>query len=252
MGLEAQRAELHEMDDEAERLDGQAAVISARRRHIRDAAKCRDCGAPQKLCDTFRGDGPGPEGLCCWSGRHIHDQDQHALSVLLDEIQAGQVRTVAEIDPPPVLGPNLPGMAWLLDQTQWWYPKRRPAILITSMDKTHRYNTVKWLERAAGALHGSVGSRYLAGAPDEVWTGWMREANDPVGWLHRQPLVKALRKGLPTTGRKLADLQERAKHWSTCPMRLRIEVRPAFASCTCVPLPATEDGRADRTAEVPS
>lgn len=256
MGEEALAAERHAMMDEADRMDGRAAVVAARRDHIRDMAACTDCGAPRKLCEHLRAtntDRTAPKWFgCCAVGTLMspcrHVESKAALTELLDEVLTGSVRTVAEVDPAPVQGPEMPRMSWLLDQTEWWYPKRRPAVRVAEMDKTYRYNTLKWLERRAQTLHGTVGGRYLAGAPDEVWADWEREARDPIGWLHQQPLVKALRKGLPTGGRKLAALQERAKHWSTCPMRLRAEARPPFASCTCVPGPAAEGGRADRAA----
>lgn len=139
------------------------------------------------------------------------------MSVYLDS-HAGEVRTVAEAYPPPVQGPKLPDYAWLLDQREWWYPHRRPAVRVAEMDKPWRWNTVRFLERKAVGLH-AVGSRWTHDAPDDVWASWERE--NPLEWLRSQPLMKVLNKGLPhessAKGRALAS---RAIHWNTCPMRL--------------------------------
>lgn len=151
---------------------------------------------------------------------------------LLDEVAAGVVRTVAEAYPPPTLGPRPVDMAWLLDQSTWWYPYRRPAVRIAEMDKTHRYNVWQFLARRAPDLHATVGVRWMGEAPDDVWTSWQNE--NPVRWFNGQPLVRAIRRGLPVRGPKLADLVARARHWHTCPMRLVGHKRPAHARCVCV------------------
>jgi hypothetical protein len=118
-------------------------------------------------------------------------------------------------------------------------------MLIVEMDKPHRYNTWQWLLKRVYNLEANDRGRSIwSNAPDEVWSDI--EHRDPIAWLCEQPLVRALRKGLPTGGPKLAALQERAKHWSTCPMRLRPEQRPAFAACTCVPRPAADGGAPTR------
>lgn len=130
----------------------------------------------------------------------------------------------------PVQGPNLPDYGWLLDQKEWWYPHRRPAVRVASMDKPHRFNVAQFLERKAAGLHMSVGMRYMHNAPDDVWASF--ESENPVTWLRKTPLMRALRKGLPGGGAKLRALQARAVHWSTCPMRL---AHPgAWDRCVCV------------------
>lgn len=154
------------------------------------------------------------------------------LAELVAEIETGEVRTVAEVYPPPVQGPRLPGYDWLLHQDTWWYPYRRPAVRIAEMDKPWRFNTARFIERRAAELHGTVGMRYMHNAPDEVWHAWEAEHRDSGGWLRRTPLLRALRRGLPTGGAKLKALEARALHWSTCPMRL---ARPApLDVCMCV------------------
>jgi hypothetical protein len=166
---------------------------------------------------------------------HIEKLGGDRASLLYDlvrEAAAGEVRTVAEVYPPPVQGPRLPDYDWLLHQNTWWYPYRRPAVRIAEMDKPWRFNTARFIERRAAELHGIVGMRYMGDAPDEVWHAWEQEQQDPVGWLRRTPLLRALRKGLPTGGAKLRALEARAVHWNTCPMRL---AHPASGDrCVCI------------------
>lgn len=222
-------------------------TVRERRQHITDLARCVDCGANAATCRTFRKDGPGPEGLCCWSGRHEHRPDQRLLDELLREVTAGKVRTVDEVNPAPVQGPKLPSYGWLLWQNEWWYPYRRPAIRIAEMEKTHRYNTANFLERKAGRLvraqeMSMILSPFQPGG-DMACDAFDRELDvmreRPVEWLRGTPLLVALRKGLPHRGRKLDDLAERASHWHTCPLRLPREKRPRGPHdtdplCTCV------------------
>lgn len=225
--------------------DLRSKVIAERRQHIEDTAKCVDCRTDQKTCRTGAIGQPGPEGLCCWSGRHEHRADRGALKVLLDELAVGgPVRTVAEIDPPPVLGPNLPGYGWLLHQDVWWYPRRRPAVRIASMDKPWRFNTARFVERRAeeladweySGMAGILGSPMGPGG-DMAVDAFEREMDallcDPVGWLRSTALMRALRKGLPgedsSKGRALAV---RAVHWNTCPMR---KAHPGkLDRCVCI------------------
>lgn len=203
------------------RYCGPVNVVAERRRFIMDVALCRSCGMSGRECDRIRkGRRDGAVG-CCISDflqgcRHVDDPAM--VNQLMREIMAGEVRTVAEAYPPPVQGPRLPSYDWLLNQGDWWYPHRRPAVRIASMDKPWRYNTVRFLERRAAGLHLDVGSRYLHNAPDDVWASW--EGEPPLRWLMERPLMRALNRGLPhpatAKGRALAA---RAIHWSTCPMR---------------------------------
>jgi hypothetical protein len=229
-----------------------ATTIQERRQRIADLAKCVDCGSDQAFCRTFRKDGPGPEGLCCWSGRHEHRPDQRLLDELLREVAAGEVRTVEEVYSAPVLGPDRPGVHWLLWQDTWWYPHRRPAVRIAEMEKPHRLNTANWLERRA-TLYANAEYHYMIFSPmqpggDMACDAFDRELqmmlDEPVEWLRGTPLMQTLRRGLPTRGRKLEALRVRAVHWHTCPMRLRPERRPrgphdSDPVCVCV----IEDGR---------
>ncbi len=223
----------------AGRFDNPVAVLAERRQHIIDLAECEGCGASRKECENARGKDPtAPPWFGCCARGHFLDRPCHHISStkllddLLKEVMAGEVRTVAEAYPPPVQGPRRVDMGWLLDQNIWWYPHRRPAVRIADMEKPHRLNVVRYLERKAFKLKLSIGMRYLHDAPDDVWA--LFEHETPAEWLHSHPLLKAMRKGLPTDGRKLDALAERARHWHTCPMRLRTEIRPQGATCVCV------------------
>lgn len=219
---------------EAGRYFGPVNVVAERRQFIMDVARCRSCGVSGKECDRIRkGRRNGAVG-CCISDflqgcRHV--EDRAMVDQLMREIMAGQVRTVAEAYPPPMQGPKPPGYAWLLGQKEWWYPHRRPAVRVASMDKPWRWNTVRFLERKADLLHLNVGSRYMHDAPDDVWRSWNNE--DPYEWLRGQPLMRALGKGLPPVdSRKGRLLALRAIHWNTCPMR---RVHPGrLDRCLCV------------------
>ncbi len=230
-------------------------VFNERKQYITDTAACTSCGATQRFCDLLREtntDPTAPEWLgCCASGTTFtpchHVENVRELKKLMDELAAGEIRTVAEAYPPPVQGPKLPSYDWLLYQDVWWYPHRCPAIRIAEMEKTHRFNTARWLERKAARLHLGQGAM-LGDAPDDVWASWQNE--DPVEWLRSTPLMKALRKGLPKEGSlKEAQLSLRAQHWHTCPMRLSPEKRHAQRDprlshgapdeCACI----TESGR---------
>ena len=220
-----------------------AQTIEERRQHIADLARCRDCGTDAATCrDDATGDASGPGSLCCWSGSHGHIEDPRMLDQLMKEIMAGEVRTVAEAYPPPTLGPRMVDFHWLIWQNTWWYPYRRPALRVAEMDRAHRYSTANWLGRRAwGIVSGQEMRMVLSFQPsgDMACDAFERELDemreDPVGYLDSTPLMVALRKGLPTGGRKLAALAERARHWSTCPMRLKREQRNARDICTCPP-----------------
>lgn len=219
----------------------QVAIVQARRQHIHDTARCVYCRFPRKQCDSMNArhaerypdDPTNGADICGADGLHMfcrHVEDTNALYDLTNEIMAGHVRTVAEVDPPPVLGPARVSLAWLLDQDVWWYPKGRPAVRIASMDKPWRLNTLRFLERRASAIKYGPAMRYLHDAPDDVWVSWEHE--DPLEHLHSYPLIKALRRGLPGRPDKLAALEERARHWNTCPMR---QAHPGIRDrCVCI------------------
>lgn len=210
-------------------------VIQERRQHIADMARCVDCGITRKSNEAIaRLTDDGVPDFCSrrpYPQACRYAEDKRMVDELMREVMAGEVRTVAEAYPPPVQGPLLPSYAWLLDQREWWYPHRRPAVRIAEMDKPWRWNTARYLEKRATGLHLSVGSRYMHDAPDDVWASW--ESEDPAEWLREQPLMKALGKGLPPVASRAGRLMAaRAVHWHTCPMRRK---HPAPAdTCACV------------------
>lgn len=248
--IDNQHANDLEMAQEADWADGlaeRAAVIAARRQHITDNAPCTSCRTDLKTCQFFGKGTPGPAGLCC-SG-HNHPASRKALDELLDEVAAGgRVRTVAEVDPPPILGPRRVSDRWLLGQDVWWYPNRRPAVRIVEMDKPWRFNTARFIERRADALAYEEHSHmaWIAAGPlgpsgDMAQDGFRREMNsvieEPLQWLRSTPLLQRLRDGLPhPDSKKGRALAERARHWNTCPRR---KAHPARQRCTCI----TADGR---------
>lgn len=206
-----------------------AAVIAARRQHIRDTARCRTCGTTAKAChaDALS----VPEARCCTMHCN-HREDPRALNALLDEVAAGgPIRTVAEIDPPPVLGPHRPSWSWLLEQDTWWYPQGRPAVRVVHMDKPWRLNVIRFIERRAPQLASDEYWRmasWAAGpmgpggdmAVDAFDSAMVEVISNPLGWVREQPLMIALRKGLPKPGGRAEELlAARAVHWNTCPMR---------------------------------
>lgn len=215
---------------------GFSAAVAARRQYVADTAPCRECGTAFRACQndavrTHPKHPDWPEARCCTLHCN-HVQDTRALGALIDEIAAGKVRTLTEAYLPPVLGPNLPSWTWRLDQDIWWYPYRRPAVLIASMDKPWRWNAARSLERLAPKLEGADRWRSIwADAPDDVIADL--ETRIPQEFLDETPLYRALTRGLPdprgARGRRLA---ERAVHWNTCPMRL---AHPgALDRCVCV------------------
>jgi len=60
--------------------------------------------------------------------------------------------------------------------------------------------------------------------------------DNPVAWIRRTPLYRALVDGLPTNDIGLARLAARAKHYNTCAVRRAPE--DARVDCTC---PSRED-----------
>jgi hypothetical protein len=216
-----------------EALADQAAAITERRQHIKDMARCQQCGASRKQCDAGIKETGGPEGMCCTGGiGHRHIENAAMVDQLIKEIMAGEVRTVAEAYPPPVQGPQRVTMTWLLEQAEWWYPQGRPPVRVAEMDKPHRWNVARWLERRAPVLEAADRSRGIwADAPDDVWASLSARA--PEEFLQEQPLYRALTRGLPDPrGKKGRLLAARAMHWHTCPMR---KAHPApSAHCLCI------------------
>jgi hypothetical protein len=235
----------------AGRFDNPVNVIAERVKFIKDAARCGGCGATGAECKRIRKARDGAVD-CCTGGDPFevchHVEDRAMVDRLMREIVAGEVRTVDEAYPAPAQGPKMVTYNWLLWQDAWWYPYRRPAIRIAEMEKTHRLNTANWLERKAVKLVREQETRMALGPQpggDMACDAFERGLDDmrehPVEWLRGTPLLQALRKGLPTKGRKLDDLTERARHWHTCPMRLRPEKRPRGPHDTDLPCACVQD-----------
>lgn len=230
------------------------ATVAERRAHIAAQAPCDGCGATLEDCNRYREnntDPTAPEWFgCCARGMLMdpchHQPDPLELDRLLREITDGAVRTVEEVDPPPLLGPERVSARWLLGQGEWWRPNRAPMIRIVDMTDTHRYHTVRMLERQATALaldehlrmlavldspHGPSGDASRDRFEREI--RWL-SANS-TEWLHEQPLLRALRDGLPTAAKeddaRRLDLQRRARHWSTCPRNRALDA----PTCDCPP-----------------
>lgn len=230
-------------------------IIAARRKAIQDGARCEGCGATLAQCKAQRGKDPSaPEWFgCCARGLALsepcrHVPDAGALLALLTEIESGTVRTVEEATPKP---PAKEGMTWseYLDQGKQWKPEGRGLVAIAVMDPEWRYNASRWLERHAApfasrySLEESFDLLNLVLSPigpgemsadsiqSEVERGADERRRDPVAWIRTTNLYQALVAGLPTKRKELARLAERARHYSTCPVR--IAPAGADAPCTC-------------------
>jgi len=129
----------------------------------------------------------------------------------------------------------------LLDQGRYWQPKSGEWIEIAAMSDEHRLNTARMLMRKARAikLRYEIDLVMLAtrwGGPDCDDLLWEDAPfQNPTLWLGEMPLYRALVADLPEGGAAYAAVARRARHWSTCLMRLR-EGDPACppdAVCTC-------------------
>ena len=131
----------------------------------------------------------------------------------------------------------------LLQQGTWWRPNGGEWTEIAAMSPEHRLNTARMLMRRARALkiRSEIDALWFAtryGGPDDDGMFWEEGPEQhPTVWLEATPLHRALVAGLPEGGGAYAALARRARHWSTCAMRLR-EGDPARlpdAVCTCAP-----------------
>ncbi|HLL68969.1 MAG TPA: hypothetical protein VK453_25140 [Micromonosporaceae bacterium] len=216
-------------------------VIAARRQAIRDAAPCEGCGTSLASCKAARGQDPtAPEWFgCCAQGVDMrpcrHVVDRRAMAELLDEIESGAIRTVAEATPKPA---NL-GMSWAeyVEQGEKWKPNGRPMVAIADMDETWRFNASRWLVRnATGIAAKFARGTYLLISTDHMSERTADQLLDdahhatanPEAWIQRTPLHTALTRGLPADGPALAELADRARHYSTCPQRENVD-----GECTC-------------------
>lgn len=210
--------------------------VRARRTHLLNTARCRSCRMTRGECDAAQlaaGDVPGQN--CCYDCSH--PVEVAALDELLAEVADGAVRSVEEVDPPPVQGPARVTPHWLLHQREWWQPKRGPMLRVAEMTDTHRLHTARMLQRQAPAIAFYEHQRQAVWL-DHPWgpSGDMaRNAfeseldtmlADPLGWLNGTELLRGLAADLPRppgekprkhNRRAWADLEARAEHWSTCP-----------------------------------
>lgn len=130
-----------------------------------------------------------------------------------------------------------------LAQRQWWWPKDRPKVRVSDMDKFWRYNTCKWLERRAARIGlatvwwmVTIGSGPLGPSGHMACDAFDREVeeldravtSDLVGWMRGQPLYRSLARTLPTRSGRLWRIQRGASHWSGCPAR---QVPSALCLC---------------------
>lgn len=161
------------------------------------------------------------------------------------------------------------------NQGEMWKPDKRPFVRVADMDEVWRFNTTRWLERNAHTFATRYGVGEVSSLSEPLYQNvvdargnaafvgpmlsefdvmsdrfqedvaqWDEDRiADPVAWIRTTTLYRALAEGLPTEGAELEGLTARAKHWSTCPVRLSPE-----ASCNCTPNPATQRLR---TAKLP-
>lgn len=198
-------------------------IIAERRRKIRDDAPCEGCGTTLAACKAERGEDPTapPWFGCCARGTAMapcsHRQDRRALVVLLDEIEAGQVRTVeqmlaeqAERDERIAArkrrattpdGTVIPTTVALLRQDVWWRRQTGEWVRIAEMSPGHRYNTAALLMRSASTYASHDGGGMAQDALEAVEADAVGRAfDDPAGVLRETALYQALIAGLTIVG----------------------------------------------------
>ncbi|RKR92845.1 hypothetical protein BDK92_7327 [Micromonospora pisi] len=162
------------------------------------------------------------------------------------------------------------------NQGEIWLPKPpRERVRVADMGREWRFNAARFLERRAKALEFRYGFGEISAMSAPVWFDVVGEDNgrpvtagpgmsdldlmsdsasdafdqamdqrvaDPVGWLRSTVLYRALVADLPTEQAEVVQLAERAKHWSTCP------VRTGADDCRCEQIRA-EHAATDTTPE---
>jgi len=130
-----------------------------------------------------------------------------------------------------------------LDQDEYWINRQREKVLIVHMDPEWRYNASRMMERNAARMAdlynwGDLGflSRFPMGemAQDGFESAMDSRDHDPAAWIRTTRLYQALVAGLPYKRKKLAQLAERAAHFSTCPRRTGAILAP----CRCATIGA--------------
>jgi hypothetical protein len=206
--------------------------VKARRDLLVASARCTGCRLTRADCLATRSD---DDPLSCCPDCN-HPVSIKGMDALLAEVAAGDVRPVEEVDPPPVLGPKKASMHWLVNQGEWWLPKRGPMIRIESMTDTHRLHAARMLQRQAVAIafneHAALSvwlDHPLGPSGDMAHDAFDRELDDilcePVRWLNSTPLLQALGSTLPKPHKRKrwADLERRAEHWSDCPANRNLD-----------------------------
>lgn len=139
--------------------------------------------------------------------------------------------------------------AWYayFNQGSYWKPNGRPRVDIVGMDDEWRYNCCQFLKRqalvyarnyaqgcaaeavwAVEHIHGEMALESIEnGLDDEA----RRALADPAKWVQTTPLYQALRVKLPSKGKKLRVLAQRAAHYDGCPRRTERK-----GECHCVRL----------------
>lgn len=210
-----------------------AETVTARRDHLVASARCPSCHLTRAEC--LADVEPGVPLGCCPDC--AHPVSINGMDTLLAEAAAGEVRTVEEVDPPPIQGPKPVTMHWLLHQRVWWQPRRGPMIKIHHMTDTHRLHAIRMLDRQAARIalyENMIESAWLSHplgpSGDMARDAFEHELNrmlcEPIEWLHETPLLRSLAAILPVAHvkqdrkhvkRAWANLEERAEHWSACP-----------------------------------
>lgn len=230
--------------------DAAAAAVNARRELINAQAPCTTCGMALSACWERHGPGgaeydPDFPGCCCYHGRHV--VDGRALDTLLREVTTGSVRTVAEVLAVLNDRPHPATLGWLLDQAQWWKPRRGPMVRLTDMTDTHRFHLLGWLARSAPTIVEIEAGRILRGTSPDAFEPFdlldevARMRIDPLATVARTKLYGALLASLPREGsQEWQDLAERAEHHSTCPASRDLSlIRRCTERCF------TDDGKYD-------
>lgn len=161
-----------------------------------------------------------------------------------------------------------------LNQGDVWFPKDRPKVRVADMDPSWRHNAARFLERRAESLAHrytfglvSSGSRptwgdvvgevdgkpvfsatalstfeLMSDAALDAFDAEMDEiTRRPLEWLRTTALYRALVAGLPD-GAEREALAERARHWSTCP------IRSGGEECRCEEAQQRDAGRTNADA----
>jgi hypothetical protein len=210
-------------------------LIRARRKLIRDDAPCNGCGGRLADCEAARGQDPTapPWFGCCAQGTMMapcsHQSDRGALTILIQEIEAGIVRPVEAIlaeraeregriaariaSRTTPDGRVLDTASAMLGQGEWWRRKTGEWARIADMSPGHRYNTAALVMRNATGHALAIASEAIfyadthdggdgaQSALDRVASKAQHIAlNDPQRAVRESVLYRALTAGLTVQG----------------------------------------------------